>query len=172
MALLVEKFFTELKKYEKEGTDSSDLAHYFIDEIVEKFNPEDWCYVKKNYKDKSDNIKLLIAGHIHLKNIDLADIQLEILIQIILAEQIVVAYEALREITFRFVTSGRNYETNEFFYKEELKGIFLSKRKLFLVNTFFTKKFIDKVLSIASECGEVQRNEILKFLEIINALKQ
>lgn len=169
---IVKKFFIELEKYEADGTASIDwaeYAHYLIDEeIVKKFNIRDWNFIKENYKSKSDNIKSLIVGHIHLHEIDLADIQLQILTEMVKVEQIDVAYEALRKITFGFVTSGVNYEANDYYDKEELKGIFLSDKKESLITKFFSLEFTNKALNIAEKCGEVQKNEIMEFLKIIN----
>ena len=136
--------------------DWAEWAHEIIDdEIVKKFNIEDWIFIKETYKNKSDNMKSLIVGHIHLNEIDLADIQLQILTEIIKNEQIDVAFESLRKITFGFVTSGVDYENNEYYNKKELKGIFLSEKKELLIKKFFTLDFTDKALSIAKECAEI-----------------
>ena len=169
---IVKEFFSELEKHEAEGTDSMDWAewaHYLIDEeIVEKFNIQDWNFIKEFYKNKSDNMKSLIVGHIHLDEIDIADIQLQILTEIIKTEQIDVAYEALKKITFGFVTSGVNYETNEYYNVKDLKGVFLTDKKEYLITKFFSLDFTNKALKIANKCGEVQRNEIFEFLKILN----
>jgi hypothetical protein len=169
---IVKEFFVELEKYEADGTGSMDWAewaHYLIDEeIVEKFNIQDWNFIKEIYKSKSGNMKSLIIGHIHLTEMNLAEIQLHILTEIVKTEQIDVAYESLMKITFGFVTSGVNYETNEYYNKKELKGVFLSEKKESLIKKFFSLDFKNKVLNIAKECGEVQRNEILAFLKILN----
>ncbi|MEN7546971.1 hypothetical protein AAG747_03580 [Rapidithrix thailandica] len=51
----VKKFFSELEKYEKEGTDSMDWAEWAsltIDqEIVRKFTVRDWSFIKGQYKE-------------------------------------------------------------------------------------------------------------------------
>ncbi|MGG6230482.1 hypothetical protein [Tenacibaculum sp. SDUM215027] len=116
-------------------------------------------------------MKSLISGHIHLNNINLAEIKLQILTEMVIHEQLDVAYKALRKITFSFVTSGRDYDTNQNFTKKELKGIFLSKESTSLIKKFFTTNFINKTLSIAKECGEVQKNEILTFLKVLKTTR-
>ena len=78
MTQIAEDFLSELKKHENDGTDSMDWAEwagYEIEEqIVEKFSIEDWNFIKENYKNKSDNMKALIASQIHLRKIALANI--------------------------------------------------------------------------------------------------
>ena len=171
MTTIVKQFFFELEKYKEEGTDSMYWAEWGYQEIdeqlVQKFNINDWVLIKEEYKNKSDNIKALIAGHINLNKIDTAEITLEILIEIILNEQLEVVFEALRKITFGFVTSGKDYTTNQNFYKQELKGIFLIDQKGYLINKFFSNTFLEKVQEIADDCDAIYKNEIIAFLRIV-----
>ncbi len=172
MRTKVNSFFNELKKYEADGTDSMDWAEWardIIDEtIVKCFNNEDWSFIKDTYKNKSDNMKSLITGHIHLTNINFAEIQLQILTEMVKTAQIDVAYNALTQIIFGFVTAGVNYDTNLYYNKKELKGIFLSDKKDYLIKNFFTLNFKTQAMHIANACGEIQRNTILKFLKLID----
>ncbi|MDO6675892.1 hypothetical protein Q4517_10085 [Tenacibaculum sp. 1_MG-2023] len=62
-------------------------AHQAIDEdIIKNLNEKDWIYLKDNYKNKSDNMKSLIAGHIHLSNVNLAEIELQTLTKMVIHE--------------------------------------------------------------------------------------
>ncbi|WP_298780075.1 hypothetical protein [uncultured Polaribacter sp.] len=165
MSQVVKYYYTKLEKYEKEGLDSMDWAEWagydiYLD-IVENMTLEDWNYIKKTYQNKSDNFKSLLANNIWLDKILFTDIKLDILTEMIMNEKIDVAYEAISQITFRFVTSGKNHI-------KELKGVFLSVKKEYLINKYFTKSFLNKVILIANECGEFQKNGIYKFLEIID----
>ena len=168
----VKEFFNELEKYELEGTNSMDWAEYageWIDEdIVVKLTLEDWKEIKETYHKRSDNFKTLLAGHIHLADLNLADIQLEILTRMILTEKVDVALEALGQITFGFVTSGSNYKTGEEFIRKELKGIFTSKEREHFIAKFFNNEFIQKARQIALKYGGYWKNEIYKFIEVIH----
>lgn len=172
MTPTIKEFFFELEKYEADGTDSMDWAEwarYDIDErIVKKFNIQDWNCLKKNYRNKSDEIKSLICGHIHLNDINSAEIQLQILTEMIKNEKIDVAFESLKQITFGFITSGINYETNGHYSKKELKGVFLSHKGEYLAKKFLSLSLINQVSNIAKECAEVHKNEILEFLNVLN----
>ena len=154
MTKIARNFISEIEKYEKNGTDSMDWAEWesenINENIIEKFSIKDWNFIKENYENKSNNMKSLIASHINLNKIALADIELEILTKMIRFEQIDVAYEALRKISFGFVTSGEKHV-------KELKGIFLSEKKGFLIKKHFTQFFLERVIEIANESGEFQK---------------
>lgn len=171
MSPKVIEFLTELEKYEADGTDSMDWAEwtrYGIDKaIVQQFNAHDWNCLREIYLSKSDNMKSLIVGHIHLNEIDFADIQLQIVTEMVQTEQIDVAFEALMQIVHGFVTAGTDDETNAAFYEEEHKGVFLTESRAHLIHTFFTNSFINRATALANECGKRQKDTILQFLKLI-----
>lgn len=167
----VEKLFNELSKYEKEGTDSMAWAEYdcqLIDEkIAGNFTENDWSDVDKFWKSKSNNIKSLLTHHLHLSDLNSAKIQLKILTNMVMTESEEVAFEALRQISFCFVTSGFDSINNCYYSEKSLKGIFHSKDCLLLINQYFDSSFINKVKSISEGCSESWKNEFLEFLKII-----
>jgi len=166
MTKIAHKLISKLEKFENNGVDSMDWAEWEAEDInekiIEKFTVKDWIFIRENYTTKSDNMKSLIVNHIHLNKIELADIELEILTKITKTEQIDVAYEALNKITFGFVTSGEKHF-------EELKGIFLTDEKQFLIKKHFTPEFVNRAIEIADKCGWFQKRTIYKFLNIIES---
>ena len=174
MNSIIKQFFTALEKYEDQGTDDIHWAEWAAQDIdkkiVQKFTKNDWKLIQQYYKDKSANIKSLIVGQINLNDDDYIAIKLELLVQIIKTEPIAIAFEALKKITFGFVTSGRDKITNVLFYKEELKGVFMTSKKEYLIELFFTQDFLNKAQEIATDCDESHKNEILAFLRIIDKI--
>ncbi len=165
------------------------------EDIVEKFTLKDWQGLKKAYPDKSINFQTLIISLIPLSNIEYAEIQLNILTEALFSKNIDTAFEALHQISFCFVTAGINYKPTKkkfsflnsfkkekeksideltksmldgYYVKKELKGVFLTDKKDYLIRKFFGDKFKHKVCEIASECNEVFENEFLEFVKIIN----
>ncbi len=172
MSANIKRFLTELEKYKKYGTEEVewyDWAYYEIDEdIVSKFTLEDWVHLKKVYKNKSENIKSLIAAHINLDELQFAEVQLEILTDLMLTEHVFVGLYALQRIIGYFISSKRGVNLNKIYFKD-LKGFFLLEKSEPLIEKFFNQDFMDKVKEIAKESEEYEKKEINKFLRIISS---
>ncbi|MEA1785532.1 hypothetical protein U1E44_05480 [Arenibacter sp. GZD96] len=169
---MVDTLFLALRNYENEGIDSMDWAEWAGTDIEEKIvsclTLEHWIEIKGRISGQSDHFKSLLISVIALNDVALAPVQLSILRNFVLHENTDVAFEALRKITFGFVTSGRDYETEALFHKKALKGVFSSLERHQFAQTYFDEDFKEKAKEIATDCADFYKDEIRTFLSIIS----
>ncbi len=169
---MVDTLFLALNTYGKEGIESMDWAEWAANDvaqnIVSPLNLAHWIEIKSRISGQSDNFKSLLSSVIALEDDALGDVQLTILRDFVLHENMDVAFEALQKITFGFVTSGNDYETNAHFHKKELKGIFSRTEARRLIQIYFDDAFKDRAQEIANDCSDFFKDGIHTFLKIIS----
>lgn len=184
MTKKLQELFEELSLYKNDNIETSDFCEYGYEDsmfMLEKFDLNDWECLKNNWKNLSSTEQVFLANVMILWHIDekIADIQMEICLEMMFSENEDLAFEAVPVIgTNSFVRLPRKTRIEMPCYLRNRKEVsykllnpkpsilHTAKAKAFL-KKYFTKKVASRMRSIAETCGNYQKQAIINTLCVI-----